>query len=193
MVWGAPAEWMRPAGDGCARSVSGAATGGLFGDWMRRVGDPWFVRFGWLRVVALDPPKGLVAGGRAAWREAVRELGEADAARFRGAVVRYARAVDVAERARLEWERLGRPIMLTQANKAQGQHPIMLAMLNADRQAAGFGDVLGLSPLAAKRIGPQRGRGRLVGANSSPDRVAMPPPLLRLAAVDRRRGHPVED
>jgi hypothetical protein len=147
-------------------------------------------------------------GGRGAWREALRELGDEDAVRFRGAVSRYARAVDVAERAPLDWERLERPLVFVQPNKAQGQHPLVTAMMAADRQAAVFSRELGLTPLSAARLGPRRARGRPIGAVSAPDRRALPPlerlpaapraepPRLALAsraAVNRARGHHVPD
>jgi hypothetical protein len=65
-------------------------------------------------------------------------------------------------------------------------------------------EVLGLTPLSAKRVYPQRRPGRPVGAVSAPDRVALPnvqwrdgmPPKLRVAspaALNRARGHPVDD
>jgi hypothetical protein len=157
---------------------------------------------------ALEPPRWLGVGGRGAWREAVRELGHEDATRFRGAVSRYARAVDVAERARVEWVRLERPLVFVQPNKAQGQHPLVTAMMAADRQAGAFAAELGLTPLSAARVGPRRGRGRPVGAVSAPDRKALPPlerlpaalraepPRLAFArrgAVNRSRGLDMED
>ncbi|MGN6869048.1 MAG: P27 family phage terminase small subunit [Solirubrobacteraceae bacterium] len=111
--------------------------------------------------------------GSVAW--AVRELGDEDAARSRGAASRYAHAVEVAARARVEWEGVERPFVFVQPNRAQGQHPLVVAMMAADRQAAAFAAGLGLTPLSAARLGPRRGRGRRVGAVSAPDRTAPPP------------------
>jgi hypothetical protein len=85
-------------------------------------------------------------------------------------------------------------------------------MLETSWSAAHHAAQLGLTPASAKRINPQRRPGRPIGANSSPDRVALPPaqwrdgepptlalagpgPLLKadVAAVNRARGHTLED
>ena len=125
---------------------------------------------------------------------------------FPGAVARYARAVDVAGRARAEWEGEGRPIVARNPNGASGVHPLLKAMMDWERAAGDRGAELGLTPASAKRIWPQRGRGRPVGSNSAPDR-RLPPleliarPGVRVAGepdrlnlrVNRARGHQVED
>jgi hypothetical protein len=148
-------------------------------------------------------PVGLHRAARAAYSLAERELGE-NAARYRTALLRYARAEDVAARASAEWERAKRP--LVQVHGAAGVHPLVKIMLEAERAAAYHGAQLGLDPASAKRIGVVRGRGRPLGAVSAPDRVALPP-VLTLAhrpggwvarepsrlKVNRARGHQLED
>ena len=121
------------------------------------------------------------------------------------AVRRYVLQVDVAEYARLEWERLKRPMRDTFANGTSGVHPLLKAYEQAEAQSARFAAELGLTPASAKRINPLRRPGRPAGAVSAPDRVGLPPPLLRLAeargplmkadvaAVNRARQNAVED
>jgi hypothetical protein len=132
---------------------------------------------------------------------------------YPGAVARFARACDVAAMARAGWEAEGCPLTLTQPNRSVGVHPVLAVMLAWERAASDRGGELGLSPASAKRVGPSRGRGRPLGSNSAPDRVALPgiqmnpgvPPRLTLAgpgplmkdaaaaAMNRARGHTVED
>ena len=136
--------------------------------------------------------------------EARDVLGD-DFERFGAAVRRYVLQVDVAEYARLEWERLKRPMRDTFANGTSGVHPLLKAYEQAEAQSARFAAELGLTPASAKRINPLRRPGRPAGAVSAPDRVGLPPPLLRLAeargplmkadvaAVNRARQNAVED
>ncbi len=112
-------------------------------------------------------------------------------------------AVDTAEYARQEWERLERPIRDTFANGMAGIHPLLKAWEQAATQTGRFAAELGMTPMSAARLGKlgaRRGPGRPVGANSAPDRRdALPPPMwndrpgvLRLAdaaKVNRARGH----
>jgi hypothetical protein len=160
--------------------------------------------------VASRPPSGLCDAARVAWREAVALVGEGE---YPGAVARYARAVDVVYRARAEWVKGGRQIVARNPNGASGIHPLLKAMLDWERASADRAAELGLTPASAKRIGLQRGRGRPLGANSAPDRVALPAPqwrdgepaVLTLArpglvmrngdadAVNRARGHAVDE
>ena len=85
--------------------------------------------------VASRPPAGLCAAARVAWREAVVVVG----GEFPGAVARYARAVDVAARARAEWEGEGRPIVARNPNGASGVHPLLKAMMDWERAATDRG------------------------------------------------------
>ena len=122
------------------------------------------------------------------------------------ALLRYVYAVDLEVRARAEWERERRP--LVQVHGAAGVHPLVKIMLETARAASDRGAELGLSPASAKRVNPHRRPERPVGANSSPDRRALPPalwrdqpavltlaspgPLMRRGdadAVNRARGH----
>ena len=160
-------------------------------------------------------PSGLTARARAAWAEARSNLGDADFVRFQSAVLRYVYAVDMADRMRAEWVRLGRPLVFVQPNKAQGQHPLIVGFLAASKGAAAGAAELGLTPMSdarLRRLGVWRGPGRPVGANSAPDRVALPGPLYAVRGltpdglppvemareparvkVNRARGHRVED
>jgi hypothetical protein len=169
--------------------------------------------------VSVKPPTGLTAAARAAYSRAERELGE-DATRFRTALLSYTYAVDLESRARAEWERENRPLI--QVHGAAGVHPLMKLMLETGRSASWHGAQLGLDPASAKRINPHRRPGRPLGANSAPDRVALPPPMWRdgepgvltlarpgpvmarraaatgegagdAAAINRARGRPSED
>jgi hypothetical protein len=156
----------------------------------------------------VKPPRGLTPAARSAYSLAMRELGE-DAARFRTALLSYVYAVDLETRARLVWVRENRPLL--QVHGAAGMHPLVKIMLETSRSAAYHGAQLGLDPASAKRINPHRRPGRPVGANSAPDRRALPGPLYavrradgvpgvemaeeppRVArAVNRARGHQVE-
>ncbi len=70
----------------------------------------------------------------AAEREAIDELGP-DFDRYASAVRRYVLAVDVGEHARLEWERLERPMRDTFANGMSGVHPVLRGYEAAEAQA----------------------------------------------------------
>jgi hypothetical protein len=168
----------------------------------------------------LKPPEGLTAGARAAWRQAVAVMGGDEVASFRTAVIAYVRAVDLADRARDEWYAAKRPIVFRQPNGALGVHPLVSAIVATSRSVMSHAGELGLTPMSAARLGrlgARRGPGRPVGANSAPDRVALPgiqyrrePAVLALAprpgivtrdvlpaplgrddaaAVNRSRGH----
>jgi hypothetical protein len=156
----------------------------------------------------VKPPTGLTAAARAAYSRAEQVLGE-DAARFRTALLSYAYAVDLESRARAEWIRENRPLI--QVHGASGVHPLMKLMMETAPSAAFHGAQLGMDPASAKRVYPHRRAGRPLGANSAPDRVALPGPQWRdgepavlslarpgmvmrtagvdAAAVNRSRGH----
>jgi terminase small subunit-like protein len=141
-------------------------------------------------------PRGLHAAAKAARAEALEQLAD-DAPTYAVAIDRYANAVEVADAARREWERLDRPLIARYPNGTEGLHPLVSTMERLDRAAARNADALGLTPVAARRLGPRRGRGQPPGANSAPDRKAIPPGVRwrdgdkpRLAvAVNRARGH----
>jgi len=106
-------------------------------------------------------------------------LGE-DFPRFSAAVDRYVNAVEVADAARQEWERLQRPFSTIGSQGQEVEHPLIRTMDRLDRAAAAFGAVLGLDPAAEKKIAGGQ-RGRPPGAVSAPDRKA--PPAVKLKAV----------
>ena len=141
-------------------------------------------------------PRGLHAAAKAARAEAIYRLGD-QAVVYAAALERYVNAVEVADAARREWERLERPLIGRYANGTEGLHPLVSTMEKLDRAASRYAAELGLTPASAKRLGSSRGRGRPVGAASAPDRVwpalklAGPGPLMKDdgAAVNRARGH----
>src|SRR5690349_1031258 len=94
---------------------------------------------------------GLHAAARAAREEALEHLGDA-AASFTAAVTRYVNAVEMADEARREWERLDRPMMYRFSNGIEATHPLITVMERGDRQAAAFGAALGLDPLSRKKL-----------------------------------------
>jgi phage terminase small subunit len=98
------------------------------------------------------PPAHLGPAGRAAWTRAVRALADQDDAdRLYELAARYAHAVDLADRARSEWRAAGCPF-----SKASGSavHPLIRVMQDADRDAARFGEAVGLKPGSVKHRGP---------------------------------------
>jgi hypothetical protein len=120
----------------------------------------------------------LHAAAAAARKEALEHLGEA-AASFTASISRYVNAVEVADTARREWERLDRPMMHRFANGVEGIHSLISTMAGMDKAAAAFGASLGLDPMSRKRLlGPGQA-GRPIGAVSADDRKAEPPVLTR--------------
>lgn len=92
--------------------------------------------------------------------------------RFRDAVLRFARAVDLVEELREEWIAEGRPKLFTHSNGALVPHPLLKLIAETEKDAARFGRALKLEPDAIKGA---RG-GSTKGRQSSPDRKA--PPLV---------------
>src|SRR5436190_18710451 len=129
---------------------------------------------------------GLHARARRARLEAVDHLG-ADAQRFRASIDRYTNAVEVADQARREWERLERPLWTKGSQGQLVEHPLVRTMDRLERAAAVFGDALGLTPAAERRIGRMNVSGRPVGATSAPDRR---PCLLFAVPEVKRRSEP---
>lgn len=112
-------------------------------------------------------------------REEAKEVLGADFDRFRTAVDRYVNAVEVADDARREWERLGRPKTSEGSMRQETEHPLIRTMERLDSAAMRFGAVLGLDPQSSTRM--RRGPGRPVGAASAPERRV--PPEVKLKAV----------
>ena len=101
------------------------------------------------------------------------------AADFAPAVDRYVHAIEVADHARRQWGREGRPIVHRHANGLEGVSPFVAVMDRLDASAARYGAALGLDPASAVKVG--RGVGRPAGANSAADRK--PPPVRKLRSV----------
>jgi len=131
----------------------------------------------------VNPPRGLSAPARAAWREAVATLSAVseDPELSRGAIGRYAAAVEQCDTLETQWRAAGRPG--TGLGGATGQasvpHPLLAQMLAARKQAAELGDVLGLDPQARRRLSRRTGAGRPPGAASAQDRAPSPRRTLR--------------
>lgn len=96
--------------------------------------------------------------------------------RFFDAVLRFARAVQMAEKIRREWIAEGEPLAFMHANGLLGQHPLVKMLADAERDAMRAGRALRLDPETIK--GPP---GRPKGASSAQDRKA--PPVIRLRSV----------
>lgn len=123
------------------------------------------------------PPGRLHAAAKRARAEAEAWLGE-DFPKFQAAVERYVNAVEVADAARQEWERLNRPMTSIGSQGQEVEHPFLRTMERLDRSAAAFGAALGLDPVSARRLGRVGVPGRPVGAESAPDRRAEAPPMM---------------
>jgi hypothetical protein len=122
-------------------------------------------------------PDDLGASGARAFDVAltqVESMPEPD--RFYDAVLRFARAVDMADFVRADWVDRGRPLMYEHTNGALVPHPLVKLLAEAEKDAARAGRALKLEPDAIRRATI----GRPPGSSSSPDRKA-PPPVVKLA------------
>lgn len=100
-----------------------------------------------------------------------RAMGDAITEANRPVVVRYARALALAERC---WRAVPAKSIMGRTDRGGTKvHPAIDAALRAERAAADFGQALGLEPSG------KRAPGRPPGAASSPDRVSKP--KLRVA------------
>jgi P27 family predicted phage terminase small subunit len=136
-------------------------------------------------MAALRAPRGLDPAGQATWRSArqtLEAIGE-NPALSRGAIDRYAAAVSMVAALRAEWKRLGHPAVLTGSRGGVSAHPLPRMIERAERQAAELGELLGLSPLARRKLGRHVQGGRPPGAASAPDRAAPPRRALRTAGT----------
>jgi hypothetical protein len=70
------------------------------------------------------------------------------------AVRRYAHAVDVADRARVQWRKDGSPLLITHPNGITSAHPLIAVIRYAEKDAARYGEALGLKPGRVVRRGP---------------------------------------
>jgi hypothetical protein len=122
-------------------------------------------------------PDDLNASGSRAFDVAlsqIESMSEPD--RFYDAVLRFARAVDMAEFVRADWMDRGRPLMFEHSNGALVPHPLVKLLAESEKDAARAGRALKLEPDAIRRATI----GRPPGSSSSPDRKA-PPPVVKLA------------
>jgi hypothetical protein len=99
-----------------------------------------------------------------------------DSDRFYDAVLRFARAVDMADFVRADWVDRGRPLMYEHTNGAIVPHPLVKLLAESEKDAARAGRALKLEPDAIRRATI----GRPPGSSSSPDRKAAPP-VVKLA------------
>ena len=105
----------------------------------------------WQRVRApsdtfgMEPAPHLTPAGADAYRLAVDHLGD-DAPVFADSILRYANAVDLAERLRTDWLDRGSPMFLQHTNGALYEHPIVRQMRGAEREAATFAKALKITP-----------------------------------------------
>jgi len=139
-----------------------------------------------ISVVALQPPRGLTSTGRSAWRHArdvLVSLGERPEL-SRGALDRYAHAIDMAARLRTELRDDGR-IVLEGPRGGVRVHPLVREVQKAEREAHLYAEALGLSPVARRRLGMRFLGGRPPGAASAPDRAgSVVAPLRRTLRRD---------
>jgi phage terminase small subunit len=101
-------------------------------------------------------------------RAVLRERGDVTPDTER-AIARYAKAVELAERA---WSEVPKDTLLTTGSTGQlVAHPAIAIAQAADREAAKYAKELGIEGHT------KRGPGRPVGAVSAPDRASAPPKL----------------
>jgi P27 family predicted phage terminase small subunit len=134
--------------------------------------------------VALEPPRGLTPTARAAWRHAhdvLIQLGE-EPTYSRGALDRYASAVDMA--ARLRAELRADELVLRGSRGGIRVHPLVREVEKAEREAHLYGQALGLDPQSRRKLGMRPAGGRPPGAASAPDRARTVVPMR----LTRRRS-----
>ncbi len=125
----------------------------------------------------LKCPDDLNESGRRAFVMASRHVESLpDADRFSDAVLRFARAIDMVEEVRDEWNAAGRPKLFTHSNGAVVPHPLVKLLADSEKDAARAGRALKLEPDSIKG---SRG-GSSMGRAVAPDRKA-PPPVVKLA------------
>ena len=124
-------------------------------------------------------PAGLTEKGKQAFARAAARVaevvGEDRAGTYLEAVVRYARAVDLADRLHSEWVREGRPSVVRFTNGSLARHPSVRLMSDANRDAAKCEAAVFLDLASAARRRP----GGQTGSHRAPDRQAEPPRLVR--------------
>jgi hypothetical protein len=122
-------------------------------------------------------PENLGVSGARAFDVALAQIASMpEPDRFYDAVLRFARAVDMADFVRADWVDRGRPLMYEHTNGALVPHPLVKLLAESEKDAARAGRALKLEPDAIRRAT----LGRPPGSSSSPDRKA-PPPVVKLA------------
>ena len=99
-----------------------------------------------------------------------------DPDRYADSVLRYARAIDMVEEIRREWNDAGRPKLFTHSNGAVVPHPLVKLLADSETDAARAGRALRLDPEISKNP-----RGGVKGRVTSPDKILLPPPLVTIA------------
>jgi hypothetical protein len=122
-------------------------------------------------------PDDLSESGRRAFVMASKHV-EAmpDPERFADAVLRFARAIDLVEEVRAEWNAAGRPKLFTHSNGSVVPHPLVKLLAESEKDAARAGRALKLEPEAIK--GPRGGSN--MGRATAQDRKA--PPVVKLSS-----------
>ena len=98
-----------------------------------------------------------------------------DPDRYADSVLRYARAIDMVEEIRREWNDAGRPKLFTHSNGAVVPHPLVKLLAESEKDAARYGRALKLEPEALKNQ-----QGGVKGRTVAKDRQA--PPIIRVAS-----------
>jgi len=81
-------------------------------------------------------------------------MDQEDPDRLLDSLARYASAVDLADRARREWRKLGAPLTITHPNGITSTHPLVNVMRDSEKDAARYGEALGLKPGRVAHRGP---------------------------------------
>lgn len=93
----------------------------------------------------MEPASHLTPAGAEAFRLTVDHLGD-DAPIFADSILRYANAVDLAARIRMDWIDRGSPMFLEHTNGALYEHPLVRQMRGVEREAATFAKALKITP-----------------------------------------------
>lgn len=89
-----------------------------------------------------------------------------DVERYPFAIIRYARAVELAERTRAEWQDHGAPLLSTHINGATVVHPLVRLLRDLESDAAAAARSVFLDPATAEKRKP----GGQVGSARAKDR-----------------------
>lgn len=104
-----------------------------------------------------------------------------DVERYPFSVLRYARAVELAERTRAEWRDHGAPLLSTHINGATVVHPLVRLLRDLESDAAAAGRAIFIDPASAEKRAPGGQKGRAV-AKDRRARHDSPPATTRRRA-----------